>query len=459
MKRRDFLKNAGRVASSAAILGSSSVVLSAAEKNSENMPAHEITGDDLNANLDKPLTAIVIGAGGRGGVYTQYASLYPNSLKMVGVSDINEFRRKRMADKFQIPLENQLGDWSEVFKRPKFADFVMITTPDALHYEPCMKALEMGYHVLLEKPAAQTEKHCLDILHQAQKYNRIVAICHVLRYAPYFKALKDFVTSGKIGDIVSVQHLEPIERIHFSHSYVRGNWNNSKKSTPAVISKSCHDLDILRWIIDKPCKEVTAFGDLSLFKKEKAPKDATKRCLDCPIERQCAFSAKRIYYDNRSWLYVFDDLKDNKEEQGKQILSYLRTTDYGRCVYYSDNDQPDHFIMNMNFEGGITAAFSMEALTSYGGRRTRIMGTKGDIVGDMVSFTCTDFLTGKQEKWGTDINDGHGGGDLRLIRDLLWAVDKKDESLLTSSIAASIESHVMGFRGEQSRLKGTIEKL
>lgn len=459
MKRRDFLKNAGRVASSAAILGSSSVVLSAAEKNSENMPAHEITGDDLNANLDKPLTAVVIGAGGRGGVYTQYASLYPNSLKMVGVSDINEFRRKRMADKFQIPLENQLGDWSEVFKRPKFADFVMITTPDALHYEPCMKALEMGYHVLLEKPAAQTEKHCLDILHQAQKYNRIVAICHVLRYAPYFKALKDFVSSGKIGELVSVQHLEPIERIHFSHSYVRGNWNNSAKSTPAVISKSCHDLDILRWIIDKPCKEVTAFGDLSLFKKAKAPKEATKRCLDCPIERQCAFSAKRIYYDNRSWLYVFDDLKDNKEEQGKQILSYLRTTDYGRCVYYSDNDQPDHFIMNMKFEGGITAAFSMEALTSYGGRRTRIMGTKGDIVGDMVSFTCTDFLTGKQEKWGTDINDGHGGGDLRLIRDLLWAVDKKDESLLTSSIAASIESHVMGFRGEQSRLKGTIEKL
>lgn len=458
MKRRDFLKNAGRVASSAAILGSSSVVLCAAENNPENIPAREIAGDDLNANLDKPLTAIVIGAGSRGGAYTHYSLLYPNSLKMVGVSDINEFRRKRMAEKFQIPLENQLGDWSEVFKRPKFADFVMITTPDALHYEPCMKALEMGYHVLLEKPAAQTEKHCLDILHQAQKYNRIVAICHVLRYAPYFKALKELVSSGRIGEIISVQHLEPIERIHFSHSYVRGNWNNSAKSTPAVISKSCHDLDILRWIIDKPCKEVTAFGDLSLFKKAKAPKEATKRCLDCPIERQCAFSAKRIYYDNRSWLHVFD-LKGNKEELGKQILSYLRTTDYGRCVYYSDNDQPDHFIMNMKFEGGITAAFSMEALTSYGGRRTRIMGTKGDIVGDMVSFTCTDFLTGKQETWSTSINDGHGGGDLRLVRDLLWSISREDPSLLTSTIEASIESHIMGFRAEISRLKNTIEKI
>lgn len=458
MKRRDFLKNAGRVASSAAIWGSSSVVLNAAETKPEKFPVHEIVEDELNANLDKLLTAIVIGAGARGSIYTQYASLYPNSLKVVGVSDINEFRRNRMADQFHVPAENRMGDWSEVFKRPKFADLVFITTPDALHYAPCMKALEMGYHVLLEKPAAQTEKHCLDILHQAQKYNRIVAICHVLRYAPYFKALKDLVSSGKIGELVSVQHLEPIERIHFSHSYVRGNWNNSAKSTPAVISKSCHDLDILRWIIDKPCKEVTAFGDLSLFKKAKAPKEATKRCLDCPIERQCAFSAKRIYYDNRSWLHVFD-LKGNKEEQGKQILSYLGTTDYGRCVYYSDNDQPDHFIMNMKFEGGVTAAFSMEALTSYGGRRTRIMGTKGDIVGDMVSFTYTDFLTGKQEKWDSHINDGHGGGDLRLVKDLLLAVSKEDPSLLTSTIEASIESHVMGFRAEKSRLNGTIEKI
>ena len=153
------------------------------------------------------------------------------------------------------------------------------------------------------------------------------------------------------------------------------------------------------------------------------------------------------------------DLKGNKEEQGKQILSYLGTTDYGRCVYYSDNDQPDHFIMNMKFEGGITAAFSMEALTSYGGRRTRIMGTKGDIVGDMVSFTYTDFLTGKQEKWDSHINDGHGGGDLRLVKDLLLAVSKEEPSLLTSTIEASIESHVMGFRAEKSRLDGTIEKL
>ncbi|WFE87035.1 Gfo/Idh/MocA family protein [Parabacteroides chongii] len=455
MKRRDFLRNTGLLASSSVIFGHTELLEA---KQVEAAKVMSAAPDDLDAKLDKPLTAVIIGAGSRGNTYALYADRYPGSLQIVGVSDINEFRRKGMGDRFSVKASHRFGDWSEVFKQPKFADIMIITTPDYLHYEPCMKALEMGYHVLLEKPAAQTEKECTDILKQSRKYNRIVAICHVLRYAPYFKALKETVDSGKIGELVSIQHLEPIERIHFSHSYVRGNWNNSKKTTPAVISKSCHDLDILRWIVGKPCKEVTAFGSLSYFKSSKAPKGAAKRCLDCPIEAQCAFSAKRVYYDRRDWLNVFD-LSGDRQQQGEQILSYLRTTDYGRCVFYSDNDQPDHFIMNMKFENDVTVAFSMEALTSYAGRRTRIMGTKGDIVGDMQTFTLTDFLTGKQEKWGTDISDGHGGGDLRLVRDLLWAVDKEDESLLTSTIEASIESHVMGFKAEESRLNGTIEKL
>ena len=244
MKRRDFLRNTGLLASSSVIFGHTELLEA---KQVEAAKVMSAAPDDLDAKLDKPLTAVIIGAGSRGNTYALYADRYPGSLQIVGVSDINEFRRKGMGDRFSVKASHRFGDWSEVFKQPKFADIMIITTPDYLHYEPCMKALEMGYHVLLEKPAAQTEKECTDILKQSRKYNRIVAICHVLRYAPYFKALKETVDSGKIGELVSIQHLEPIERIHFSHSYVRGNWNNSKKTTPAVISKSCHDLDILRW--------------------------------------------------------------------------------------------------------------------------------------------------------------------------------------------------------------------
>lgn len=457
MKRREFLKSTGLVASSVTVLGNSPF-LHANERTKKAESSIAAIANDLDAKLDKPLTAVIIGAGGRGNTYAQYADRFPSSLKIIGVSDINDFRKNAMSDRFSVEQSKRFGDWSEIFKLPKFADIIFITTPDNLHYKPCMKALEMGYHVLLEKPAAQTEKECTDILAQSRKYNRIVAVCHVLRYAPYFKALKETVASGKIGELLSIQHLEPIEYVHFSHSYVRGNWNNSKKSTPAVISKSCHDLDIIRWIVDKPCKEISAFGSQSFFTSKKAPKGAAKRCQDCQIEAQCAFSAKKIYYDRRAWLHVFD-LKGNREQQGEQILSYLRTTDYGRCVFYSDNNQPENFIMNMNFEGGVTTSFSMQAMTSYGGRHTRLMGTKGDIIGDMATFTITDFLTGKQEQWNGGSTDGHGGGDLRLIRDLLWAVNRNDESLLTSTISASIESHVMGYRAEKSRLKGSVEKL
>lgn len=456
MKRRDFLKSTGLIASSATIFGHTELLNASTVSNNVMQPDLK---NDLDAKLEKPLTAIIIGAGGRGRTYAQYADTCPGSLQIIGVSDINEFRREKMADHFSVKESCRFGDWSEVFTKSKLADIVFITTPDHLHYEPCMKALEMGYHVVLEKPAAQTEKECLDILTQSKKHNRIVAICHVLRYAPYFKAMKEAIDGGKIGELVSIQHLEPIERVHFSHSYVRGNWNNSQKSTPVVISKSCHDLDIIRWLVGKPCKEVTAFGNLFYFKTSKAPKGAAKRCLDCTAETEakCAFSAKKIYYERRSWLGHFD-LSGDKQEQGEQILSYLRTSDYGRCVFHSDNNQPDHFVMNMQFEDNITASFSMEALTSYGGRRTRIMGTKGDLVGDMGSFVITDFLTGKKEEWNGGVG-GHGGGDLRLVRDMLLAVDKGNEAYLTSNIEASIESHVMGFKGEEARLKGSIEKL
>ena len=459
MIRRNFLKKAGILASSTTLLGTSEMI-QATEKQpslSDNMVHAEVNKDDLDAKLEKPLTAIIIGSGGRGNTYAQYAARFPKSLKIIGVSDINEYRRHKMGDRFNVKQENRFGDWSEVFKGAKIADIVMICTPDALHYGPCMKALELGYHVLLEKPAATSEADCKAILAQSKKYNRLVAVCHVLRYAPYFKEIKEIIHSGKIGDLVSIQYLEPIENIHMSHSYVRGNWHNSKETTPIIISKSCHDLDIIRWWVGKPCKKVTAFGDVAYFNASNAPKGSSKRCLDCKLERECTYSAKRIYYDKRVWLHVFD-LQGTHEQQGEQILSKLRTTDYGKCVFQCDNDQCDHYVMNMEFEDGVTVSFAMEGHTSYGGRRTRLMGTKGDVVGDMNSFVHTDFFSGKQTKWSQQ-TDGHGGGDLRLVRDLLWAISRRDESLLTSTIEASIESHVMGFKAETARLNSTVENL
>ncbi len=400
--------------------------------------------------LDKPVTAVVCGAGNRGNVYGDFALTYPGKLDIVGVAEPISIRNERYTAKHAIKEENRFVTWEDVFKKPKFADAVIISTPDNLHYGPCMKALEMGYDVLLEKPISPSEKECRDILALAKKTGRIVAVCHVLRYAPYFIKLRELMQGGAIGEVVSVQHMEPIEHLHMSHSYVRGNWHNSKQTAPIILAKSCHDLDILRWMIGKPCKSISAFGDLKWFSSKNAPAGSTERCTDgCKAEGECPYSALEIYYRKRQRNYVFD-LPEDKNKQAEYVLQQLKTTNYGRCVYRMDNDQPDHYITSILFGDGVTASFSMEAFTSYEGRRTRVMGSHGDIVGDMTSFTITNFKSGKKEEW-KETTDGHGGGDWRLVENWVQAVAQHNPSLLTSTIDQSIESHIMGFMAEESR--------
>ena len=423
---------------------------------------------DMDAGLSKPVTVMVIGAGSRGRTYARYAEKFPKSMKVVGVADLNPHRREAMAKKHNIPAENQFAHFNDALSKAKFADAVVISTPDNLHYEPCMKALALGYDVLLEKPVAPTEKECRDIMKQAHKYNRIVAVCHVLRYAPYFVALKQVLESGAIGDLVNIQHFEPIAFHHMAHSYVRGNWPNSKTTTPIILAKSCHDLDILRWLIDKPCESIAAEGSLHLFKKEMMPKGATERCIDnadgtdCPHEKECPYSAKYIYMEKKRHLGPFD----LPRKDPALIREKLKTMNYGRCVYRCNNDQCDHYVAIMKFEGDITASFSMDAFTPYGGRRTRIMGTKGFIEGDMTTFTFYDFRTGHKSVWDQKVSEiaeykgsGHGGGDHLLVRDFVRAVSAQDEKLLSSTIDVSIESHVMGFMAEKSRKSNKKVKI
>jgi predicted dehydrogenase len=324
--------------------------------------------------------------------------------------------------------------------------------------------MELGYDVLLEKPAAQTEAECRQILAYTKKYNRIVAICHVLRYAPYFIALKHAVATGEIGELVNIQHMEPIQYAHMAHSYVRGNWRSEKATTPIILAKSCHDLDIIRWIVDKPCLTIAADGSLHLFKKENAPEGAPLRCTDgCPHESTCPYSAIDIYVTRKQHLGVFD-LKNRRDEN--EIMEKIKTTGYGRCVYHCDNDQPDHYVSQMTFEDGKTASFTMDAFTPWGGRRTRIMGTTGFIEGDGKTFTVYDFRSNKKKVWNMDVVDaeeykgsGHGGGDFALVRDFIEAVATQDNNRLSSTIEASIESHIMGFAAEKSRKSNKKAKV
>ncbi|MCC9168427.1 Gfo/Idh/MocA family protein [Pontibacter harenae] len=457
MNRRNLLKSLG-LSIGAAVISTESLA-----KLGENKYGYTLPENPLYKPMDKPVTAITIGAGSRGNVYGNFAAKYPEQMNIVGVAEPIKLRNDRYTKKHNIPEANRFDTWEDVFNRPKFADAVIISTPDNLHYAPCMKALSMGYDILLEKPIAPTEKECRNILALAKKEGRIVAVCHVLRYAPYFVKMKELISQGAVGEVVSVQHFEPIEHTHMAHSYVRGNWHNSKETTPIILAKSCHDLDIIKWVINKPSKQIVAMGDLKWFRRENAPEGSTARCTDgCAVERECPYSAIRHYHDDRRRLSVLN-LPDDKSKHGEVIMERLKTTNYGRCVYRMENDQPDHYITSIMFEDNVTANFSMEAFTSYHGRRTRIMGAMGDMVGDMDELVVTDFRTGKSTKFvpkAEDVegykNSGHGGGDWFLVKDFVQAVSQQNPALLTSTIDESIESHIMGFMAEESRKKGKV---
>ena len=456
MKRSEFLKLMGLTAVGAAFAPS---IL--ANGKSDNVQHIDAQIKDLKASVDRPVTFLVLGAGNRGNVYAGYAKRYPDCMKIVGVADINRLRLENMSEDHNVPQENRFTDWKEALARPKMADAIVLSLPDNLHYEPCMKALEMGYHILLEKPIAPTEKECTDIRDLALKKKAIVGVCHVLRYAPYFIALKQIIDSGEIGQLISIQHLEPIQYAHMAHSFVRGNWHNSRETTPIILAKSCHDLDIIRWLVGSPCKSIAAYGSLTYFKRENMPKGAAERCIDnCPYESECPYSALDIYIKKRQHIYAFD-LPKERSRQDDAIRQVLRTTNYGRCVFQMDNDQCDHYVMTMLFEGGVTASFTMDAFTPWGGRRTRIMGTRGYIEGDMKKFTVWDFRTGRKSVWNKKVEEipeyrgaGHGGGDLALARDFVEAVSKQDQNRLSSTVDVSIESHIIGFDAERSRKRG-----
>jgi hypothetical protein len=444
MNRRNLLKTLSIT------LGAGVISTDVLGRIAENAYSYQIPENPLHQPLAKPITVITLGGGNRGTVYGNYAATFPDQIKIVGVAEPIPYRNEKYAKKHNIPANMRFNTWEDVLSKPKMADAVIISMPDNLHYEPCMKALAAGYDILLEKPIAPTEKECRNILALAKRTGRIVAVCHVLRYAPYFVKMKELIEKGAIGEVISVQHFEPIEHTHMAHSYVRGNWHNSKETSPIILAKSCHDLDIVKWVINKKAEKIVAMGDLKWFKQSNAPEGSTARCTDgCKVERACPYSAIKEYVERGSRISVLD-IPEGVADKKAAVLEKLKTTNYGRCVYRMDNDQPDHYVTSIQFSDSVTASFSMEAFCSYHGRRTRVMGSMGDMVGDMTELVLSDFKTRKDTKFIPKAEDVEG---------YKKAVSQQNASLLTSTIDESIESHIMGFMAEKSRVSGKVMEV
>ncbi|MEK6992881.1 Gfo/Idh/MocA family oxidoreductase [Paenibacillus sp. FSL K6-1566] len=397
------------------------------------------------------LKAILIGAGARGaGGYAPYALDYPHELTFVAVAEADPVRRLRFAKNHGIPPERCYESWEPLLAEPRLADIAVICTQDRMHYGPTMQALKQKYHVLLEKPMSPDPKECLEMEQAARENDRLLTICHVLRYTPFWSTIKRVIQQGTIGEIASIQLNENVGYWHIAHSFVRGNWNNSDKASPMILAKSCHDMDVLSWLMDRPCTQVTSFGSLMHFREDQAPEGSADRCLDCKVESTCPYSAPRFYLSDqyKGWAGHF-----THELTKANIIQGLRDTDYGRCVYRSDNNVVDHQVVNMEFEGGATAMFSMCGFTYEQERRIQIMGTRGELRGEEGTITVYDFLTGQKTEISIPSQaSGHGGGDSGIVASFLQEVRGYSGQESLTSASASVRSHLIAFAAEESRL-------
>ncbi|MGL4736908.1 MAG: Gfo/Idh/MocA family protein [Cellulosilyticaceae bacterium] len=403
----------------------------------------------------KQIKAIVIGAGPRGlHVYSSYALQNPDEIKIVGVAEPLEDRRKKVQLEHNIPDEYCVSSWEELLDKPNFADVAFICTPDKLHFEPAMKALDQGYHLLLEKPIAPTAEECIQIRDKAKEKNLHAVVCHVLRYTNLFRTLKEIVDTGRIGKLISMTHCENVYHIHHSHSYVRGNWNKLADSAPMILAKSCHDMDLIQWLCGEECREVSSFGSLTYFCPDNAPDDAPAYCMDgCPHLHTCTYSAPRIYAKEKLW---GTDYFSPRPTTTEETLEYLKTSPYGKCVFRAGNDVVDHQVVNLSYQSGLTVSFTMCAFTQDSSRTMRIMGTHGELrilFGNTHVIEVYDFRTGRKDVIHTSQNaSGHGGGDHNLLSDFIRFMATGEASPSITPIDVSVESHLLAFAAEHSRV-------
>ena len=419
----------------------------------------------------KKLTAIAVGFGGRCAVYCDYAKKHPDELEIVAAADPSPVRQRVAHEEYKVPKDQLYNTWEDLAAQPKMADFAIIGTQDNLHYAPAMALIEKGYNLLLEKPMAPTAKECKDITEAAERKGVKVVVCHVLRFTPYWRAIKQVIDEGRLGKIVSIVAMENVGHHHQVSSYVRGPWRNTADSSCMLMAKCCHDLDILQWLIGKKCTRVQSFGGLFYFKHENRPEGAPDYCIDgCPHGETCHYNAVKFYLEDEvtnEW-FVKHHLpsRNNTPITDREAL---KLDEYGRCVFACNNDVVDHQVVNLEYEDGATVSFTMCGFNK-GGRHIRIFGTDGELVGSMGKKELELFTFGSmrwkdpEQKWEKipvpDPEDdnyyGHGGGDTGIMIDILSLLRGETPSDSVCDVRISYENHIAGFAAEESRLTGKV---
>lgn len=421
--------------------------------------------------MKKKITAIIVGAGHRSLLYSQYALNHPDEFEIVGVADPDPFRRTKAAEKFDIPRDRCFESAEELAKQPKLADAVINGTMDNCHVKTAIPLLRRGYDMLLEKPFAVNEAEMWELYRVTKETGRTVMICHVLRYTPYYSAIKKIVNSGEIGDIINIYATEHVSYHHLSAAYLRGKWNNWEKcGATMLLAKCCHDLDILIWMKSgiEP-RYVASFGSNFGFSPDKRPKGAGSRCMtDCPAEAECDYSAKKLCIDHphRWGFYIWDSLAHLGEPSIEDKINSLCTDNpYGLCAWDCGHKNVDHQSVLLSFADGSTANLNMVGGASKAERNIHIVGTKGEIKGifDDSYYDLRKIDHSSERGWSeqhidlgiggdkSGLNGSHGGGDLRLVEDFVHVLQGEKPSLSYTGIEDSVNGHLAVFLADRAR--------
>ncbi len=444
---------------------------------------------------------ILIGAGLRGlDIYGQWMASHKENVRVMAVAEPKKVRRGQAARLFDLTEDQIFSTWEELLEQRLPADYALICTQDQMHTPIAIRAMEIGYDVILEKPAGINEEECLEVYETAKRLDRRLHLCHVLRYTGFFGAIKKSIDDGMIGKVLHIEQSEHISYWHFAHSFVRGNWRRESESSPILIAKCCHDLDIINWCLPDTVTEVASTGELSWYRSDQAPEGATLFCLDgCPHSEGCPWYAPRLYmqalplisgfkYSSNRWLRFVGSIVLRFPKTVQRVASRIRalrflsqwdmwpataiTTDlsregkhtalktgpYGRCVYHCDNDVPDHQVVMMRTRSGVTATLTLEGHSYLEGRWVRINGSMGTLEGRFTladeKLTYYDHYQGKKRVLWEDKNpvSGHGGGDIRLMESLFVTPQK----YTSDSLEELIESYRIGFAAERARKSRSV---
>ncbi|MDE5744997.1 MAG: Gfo/Idh/MocA family oxidoreductase [Paramuribaculum sp.] len=392
--------------------------------------------------MGKPVDIAIIGAGNRGCKYLHLLAGMPDKVTVAAIVEPDARRAAHAATILRnagLPEPVVFADCEDMLSdcSPTAA---IIATPERGHYSQAMQLLDKRVNILIEKPVATTIEECEAIAEKAKEAGVVAGVCHVLRYHPYFSELIRIATDGSLGEVVSVSHRLGVGIDRACHTFVRGPWGIPRLTSSMILSKGCHDLDLVTAITGSRAEKVYSVGGKHFFTGEKRPAGAAARCINCTAEKDCRFSAVDLYRRRKEWIGGF--IPADSGTVAEEIERQLREGNYGRCVFACENEAVDRQIVTVAFENGAVATVTMNLFTAEDSRDTHICLTGGEIHGNGRRIKIFPL---RGEKTVIDFSDQaeapyHAGADKAVLEDFIKAITTPGYKML-ATIDEVMESH------------------